>query len=40
VAVDVAGLRYDEAAKLLDVTVSTLGTRLYRARARLADALS
>jgi RNA polymerase sigma-70 factor, ECF subfamily len=40
VAVDVVGLRYDEAARLLDCTSSTLGTRLYRARARLADSLS
>ena len=40
VAVDIAGLRYEEAARLLDTSVATIGTRLYRARARLADALS
>ena len=40
VAVDVAGLSYAEAARLLEISASTLGTRLYRARARLAAALS
>ena len=40
VAVDIAGLHYEEAARVLEINVGTLGTRLYRARARLADDLA
>ncbi len=39
VAVDVAGLRYGEAAAALGVREATLTTRLHRARRRVADAL-
>jgi RNA polymerase sigma-70 factor, ECF subfamily len=40
VAVDVTGLSYREAAKLLGVTETTLATRLYRARDRVAQEMS
>jgi RNA polymerase sigma-70 factor (ECF subfamily) len=36
VAVDVAGLSYDEAARLLGVKVATITSRLFRARAQVA----
>lgn len=36
VAVDIAGLSYQEAAELLDVKPPTLATRLYRGRDRVA----
>ena len=39
VAVDVAGLKYREAAAALRVPQATLTTRLFRARRRVADAL-
>jgi RNA polymerase sigma-70 factor (ECF subfamily) len=39
VAVDVIGLRYDEAARTLDIREATLGTRLFRARRRAAEML-
>jgi RNA polymerase sigma-70 factor (ECF subfamily) len=40
VAVDVAGLSYAEAAKALRVRSATIGTRLFRAREQVANALS
>ncbi|MGI8557740.1 MAG: RNA polymerase sigma factor [Solirubrobacteraceae bacterium] len=40
VAVDVAGLSYREAATLLDSSEATITTRLFRARRRLAGALT
>ena len=40
VAVDVAGLSYQEAARLLEVPEGTVTSRLYRARDRLARRLS
>ncbi len=40
VAVDVLGLSYREAAKALQVREATITTRLYRARLRLAQAIS
>ena len=40
VAVDVAGLSYREAADLLDTREATIASRLYRARERVADAVS
>ena len=39
VAVDVAGLSYGEAARLLRVREGTITSRLYRARGRVADSL-
>ena len=39
VAVDVAGLSYAEAARVLDTGEKTIATRLFRARERLAQAL-
>ena len=36
VAVDVAGLSYEEASRLLDVKVATITSRLFRARAQVA----
>jgi RNA polymerase sigma-70 factor (ECF subfamily) len=36
VAVDVAGLSYGEAARLLDVPEATVASRLHRARAHVA----
>ena len=39
VAVDVAGLSYREAARLLSVREATITSRVYRARGRVADAL-
>ncbi len=36
VAVDVAGLSYDEAAELLDAKTATITSRLFRARAQVA----
>jgi RNA polymerase sigma-70 factor, ECF subfamily len=36
VAVDIAGLSYGEAARVLDVPEATIATRLYRARQRVA----
>jgi RNA polymerase sigma-70 factor, ECF subfamily len=40
VAVDVVGLRYGEAADALRIPEGTLSTRLFRARKRVAEALS
>jgi RNA polymerase sigma-70 factor (ECF subfamily) len=40
VAVDVAGLSYDEAARAMQVPEGTITSRLFRARARVAKALS
>jgi RNA polymerase sigma-70 factor, ECF subfamily len=40
VAVDVAGLSYQEAADLLDTREATIATRLFRARERVAQALT
>jgi RNA polymerase sigma-70 factor, ECF subfamily len=40
VAVDVAGLKYREAARALGVREATLTSRLFRARKRVAEALS
>jgi RNA polymerase sigma-70 factor (ECF subfamily) len=40
VAVDVAGLRYDEAARALSIHEGTVATRLFRARKRVAEALA
>ena len=40
VAVDVAGLSYGEAARALNVPEATITTRLFRARGRVAKALS
>ncbi len=40
VAVDVAGLSYGEAARALNVPEATITTRLFRARGRVARALS
>jgi RNA polymerase sigma-70 factor (ECF subfamily) len=40
VAVDVAGLSYGEAARALNVPEGTITTRLFRARSRVAKALS
>ncbi len=40
VAIDVAGLSYGEAAELLGVKEATITSRLYRARAQVARALS
>jgi RNA polymerase sigma-70 factor, ECF subfamily len=40
VAIDVAGLSYGEAAELLGVKEATITSRLYRARAQVAKALS
>jgi RNA polymerase sigma-70 factor, ECF subfamily len=40
VAVDVAGLSYQEAADLLDTREATIASRLYRARERVARALT
>lgn len=40
VAVDVAGLSYQEAAELLDTREATIATRLFRARERVARALT
>lgn len=40
VAVDVAGLSYQEAAELLDTREATIATRLFRARERVARALA
>jgi RNA polymerase sigma-70 factor (ECF subfamily) len=37
VAVDVAGLSYEEAAKALDVKQSTLATRIFRARGEMLE---
>jgi RNA polymerase sigma-70 factor (ECF subfamily) len=39
VAIDVAGLSYEEAAKALKVRQGTITSRLFRARARVAQAL-
>jgi RNA polymerase sigma-70 factor (ECF subfamily) len=39
VAVDVAGLSYDEAAKALHVRGGTIGSRLFRARSQIAESL-
>jgi RNA polymerase sigma-70 factor (ECF subfamily) len=38
-AVDLVGLRYDEAASALSIGQATLGTRLFRARQRIAEKL-
>jgi RNA polymerase sigma-70 factor (ECF subfamily) len=40
VAIDVAGLSYEEASKALGVRQGTITSRLFRARARVASALS
>jgi RNA polymerase sigma-70 factor (ECF subfamily) len=40
VAVDVAGLSYGEAAEAMGVPEGTITSRLFRARARVATALS
>jgi RNA polymerase sigma-70 factor, ECF subfamily len=40
VAVDIVGLSYGEAAKMLDAREATITTRLYRARKRIADQFS
>jgi RNA polymerase sigma-70 factor (ECF subfamily) len=40
IAVDVIGLRYREAAVALDIPQATLTSRLFRARKRVADALT
>ena len=40
VAVDVAGLSYSEAGRALNVPEGTITTRLFRARGRVAKALS
>ena len=40
IAVDLVGLSYREAARLLDVPEATVTTRLHRARQRLAQALA
>jgi RNA polymerase sigma-70 factor, ECF subfamily len=39
VAVDVVGLSYDEAARALSIQEATVGTRLFRGRQKVADAL-
>jgi RNA polymerase sigma-70 factor (ECF subfamily) len=39
VAVDVAGLSYQEAAQALEIAVGTVMSRLYRARGKVAEAL-
>ena len=38
-AVDLAGMSYDEAARLLGIPIGSVMSRLYRARDRLADSL-
>lgn len=40
VAVDIVGLSYAEAARVLDTREATITTRLYRARRRIADRFS
>jgi RNA polymerase sigma-70 factor (ECF subfamily) len=40
VAVDIVGLSYGEAARILDTREATITTRLYRARKRIADQFS